>query len=97
MESSPQIKYLQKPKIKGEKLPYVKNINEIYVNLFEFTMTKSITLYQYPYTVSPEIGEGDYKIRNKIYKHCGIGEKKKGKNLDIFTVNALFLEILYML
>ena len=29
MQSKPKITYLQKPKIKGELLPYVKNINEI--------------------------------------------------------------------
>ena len=47
-------------------------------------MTKPITLYQYPFKVSPEIEEGDYKIRNKIYKHCGIGKKKERKKLSYF-------------
>ena len=84
MESKPKITYLQKPKIKGEQLPYVKDINEIYTNLFEFKMTKPITLYQYPFKVTPEIEEGDYKIRNKLYKHCGIGEKKERKRLRYF-------------
>ena len=84
MESTTKISYLQNPKIKGEKLPYIKNINEIYVNLFEFKMTKPITLYQYPFTVSPEIGEGDFKIRNQIYKHCGIGKKEERKKLRYY-------------
>ena len=47
-------------------------------------MTKPIKLYQYPFKVDPEIEEGDYQIRNKIYNYCGIGEKKKRKKLKDF-------------
>ena len=82
MESS--IQYLKKPKIKGDSLPYKQGISDIYVNLFEFKMTKPIKIYQYPFTVNPEIGEGDYKIRNKLFKDCGIGKKKEKKKIKDF-------------
>ena len=82
MESS--IQYLKKPKINGDSLPYKQKISDIYVNLFEFKMSKPIKLYQYPFTVKPEIGEGDYKIRNKLFKYCGIGKKKEKKKIKDF-------------
>jgi len=84
MESTPAIQYLTKPNIKGDSLSYKQKISDIYVNLFEFKMTKSIKLYQYPFTVKPEIGEGDYKIRNKLFKYCGIGKKKEKKKIKDF-------------
>ena len=65
MESTTPIQYLTKPNIKGDSLPYKQKTCQLYVNLFKFEMTKDIKLYQYPFTVKPEIGEGDYKIRNK--------------------------------
>ena len=83
MESTPSIQYLPKPNIKKDSLP--KKTCQIYTNLFKFKLTKSITLYQYPFTVKPEIGEGDYTIRNKLFKYCGIGKKKEKKKLkDIY-------------
>ena len=84
MESTSSIQYLTKPNIKGDSLSYKQKISDIYVNLFEFKMTKSIKLYQYPFTVKPEIGEEDYKIRNKLFKYCGIGKKKEKKKIKDF-------------
>ena len=85
MESTNQVQYLTKPNIKGDSLPYKQKTCQLYVNLFKFEMTKEIKLYQYPFTVQPEIGEGDYKIRNKLFKYCGIGKKeKKIKLKDIY-------------
>jgi aubergine-like protein len=75
MESKP-IQYVTKPKIKGDKLPYVYNDKEIYVNLFQILIKKPLQLYQYPYQISPEVDANDFRIRNKIFKYCGIGEKK---------------------
>ena len=75
MESKP-IQYVTKPKIKGDKLPYVYNDKEIYVNLFQIIIKKPLQLYQYPYQISPEVDASDFRIRNKIFKYCGIGEKK---------------------
>ena len=78
MESKP-IEYLTKPNIKGDKLPYVNNNKEIYVNLFKILIKKPLKLYQYPYSVTPEIEAGDFRIRNKLFKYCGTGEKKDRK------------------
>ena len=86
MESKP-IQYLTKPKIKGESLPYLdknKGIKDIYVNLFKIIIKKPLTLFQYPYSVSPEIESGDLRIRSKIFKYCGVGEKKNRKKLRDF-------------
>ena len=68
MESKP-IAYLTKPNIKGDKLPYVNNNKEIYVNLFKILIKKPLKLYQYPYSVTPEIEAGDFRIRNKLFKY----------------------------
>ena len=73
MESIPKIQYLKKPHIKGDSLPYLKKDNkskDVYVNLFKINITKPLKLYQYPFSTVPEIGEGDYKIRNKIFRKC---------------------------
>ena len=84
MESAP-VQYLTKPKIKGDNLPYVNQNKEIYVNLFKIIIKKPLTLFQYPYSVSPEIEAGDLRIRNKLFKYCGIGEKKDRKKLrDVY-------------
>ena len=77
MES--KIQYLTKPKIKGDQLPYVNTNKEIYVNLFKILIKKPLKLYQYPYSVKPEIDASDLRIRKKLFKYCGIGEKKLRK------------------
>ena len=77
MES--KIQYLTKPKIKGDQLPYVNTDKEIYVNLFKILIKKPLKLYQYPYSVKPEIDASDLRIRKKLFKYCGIGEKKDRK------------------
>ena len=68
MEARPTLSYLSKPKIETEKLPYVSNSKEVYVNLFKINITKEIKLYQYPYSVKPNIEAGDLVIRNKIFR-----------------------------
>ena len=79
------IHYLSKPNIKGDKLPYVNTNKEIYVNLFKIIIKKPLKLYQYPYSVSPEIETGDFRIRNKLFKYCGMKEKdKRIKPKDIY-------------
>ena len=73
MESIPEIQYLKKPHIKGDSLPYLKKGNkskDVYVNLYKINITKPLKLYQYPFSTVPEIGEGDYKIRNKIFRRA---------------------------
>ena len=79
------IQYLKKPNLKGDNLPYVNANREIYVNLFKITIKKPLTLYQYPYSVTPEIESGDFRIRNKLFKYCGMGEgKDRKKPKDIY-------------
>ena len=80
MESNP-IQYVPKPNLKGDKLPYVYNDKEIYVNLFKIVIKKPLKLYQYPYAISPEVDASDFRIRNKIFKYCSMGEKGDKKKL----------------
>jgi len=76
---STPIQYLTKPKIKGDNLKYVRNNKEIYVNLFQIIIKKPLKLFQYPYSISPEVDASDLRIRNKLFKYCSIGEKKDKK------------------
>ena len=85
MKSS--IQYLPKPKIKPSNLPYLEEPKpkEIYVNLFQININKPLHLHIYPFTVTPEIGEDDFKIRNKLFRFCSTGEKDNKKRLrDIY-------------
>ena len=81
---STPIQYLTKPKIKGDNLKYVRNNKEIYVNLFQIIIKKPLKLFQYPYSISPEVDASDLRIRNKLFKYCSIGEKKDKKKLRDF-------------
>ena len=68
MKSIEEIDFLTKPTIDPEKLSYVLNSKKVYVNLFEIKMNKKLTLFKYPYTVSPSIGAADTIIRDKLFK-----------------------------
>ena len=81
---STPIQYLTKPKIKADNLEYVRNNKEIYVNLFQIIIKKPLKLFQYPYSISPEVDASDLRIRNKLFKYCSIGEKKDKKKLRDF-------------
>ena len=65
-------------------MTYVNNNKDIYVNLFKIIIKKPLKLYQYPYSVSPEIDASDLRIRNKLFKYCSAGEKKDKKKLKDF-------------
>ena len=69
MKSSQEISFLTKPKINAKELEYVLNSKKVYANLFEIKLKKTLTLYQYPYTVNPPIGAADTLIREKLFKH----------------------------
>jgi aubergine-like protein len=85
MEDASEIKYQAKPTIKRDKLPYLKpGEKEIYVNLFKIKINKPLKLFQYPYSVSPDIDAADLRIRNKLFKYAGIGTKKDRKRLKDF-------------
>ena len=68
MKSEKEIDFLEKPKIDVKKLAYVLNNKKVYVNLFEIILNKKLTLFQYPYTVTPKIGDADTLIRDKLFK-----------------------------
>ena len=68
MKSNKDIAFITKPKINTKELAYVLNSKKVYANLFEITMNKSATLYQYPYKVDPPIGDTDVLIRDKLFK-----------------------------
>ena len=68
MESD--ITFLPKPKLDPSHLKYISTKKKVYANLYEITLTKDIVLYQYPFTVSPEIESGDSRIRQIIFKGC---------------------------
>jgi aubergine-like protein len=66
-------------------LTYLKTgEKDIYVNLFKINIKKPLKLFQYPYSVSPEIDAADLRIRNKLFRYAGIGEKKDRKRLKDF-------------
>ena len=70
------INFLTKPKIKTDKLSYVLNTKKVYANLFEIKIKKELKLYQYPFTVTPQIDSGDIRMREKLFKACNKKLKK---------------------
>ena len=77
------IRYLPKPEIKPDNLKYLAQTEpkEIYVNLFQININKPLHLHIYHFTVTPEIGEDDFRIRNKLFRFCSTGEKDNKKAL----------------
>ena len=45
------------------------NSKEVYANLYEINIKKELSLYQYPFTVTPPIGNADTRIREKLFKY----------------------------
>ena len=67
VEKETQLTVLGNPKL-SNKLSYITNTKDVYVNLFKITLKKNVTLYEYPFTISPEIDDTNEKLRNKIFK-----------------------------
>ena len=66
-----KIHFLPKPNINLNNLNYLeKGQKDVYANLFEIKINKKLMLYQYPFSVFPDIGEGDYRIRSMLFKAC---------------------------
>ena len=56
---------------------YLENdYKDVYANLFEIKIKNPLKLYQYPFSVFPDVGEGDFRIRNKLFKSCSKNLKK---------------------
>ena len=67
MESD--IDFVKKPKINAKELNYIMNSKDVYANLYEIKIKKELKLYQYPFTVTPPIGNADIRIREKLFKY----------------------------
>ena len=68
METEKIINFLPKPNINYDKASIWNNKKKVYANLFEIKLTKEIKPYQYLYKVTPEIEDGDTRIREKLFK-----------------------------
>ena len=67
-----KICFLPNPKLKTKELDYLrKDTKDVYTNLFEIKLQKDLRLFQYPLYIFPDVGEGDIRIRNKLFKACG--------------------------
>ena len=67
MESK-SINFLPKQEINAQNLNYIMNTKDVYANLYEIKIKKELKLYQYPYKVSPPIGDTDIRIKEKLFK-----------------------------
>ena len=76
MDPKTDIAFLENPKINMNKIDYIMNKKSVYANLFEINITKELKMYQYPYSVTPEIPAGDIRIRQELYK-AGCKQLKK--------------------
>ena len=66
-----KITFLPDPKLNPRKLEYLReDTKDVYANLFEIKLNTNLELYQYPFSVFPDVGEGDFRIRNKLFKAC---------------------------
>ena len=62
-----QIAVLKNPKLPNN-LSYITNTKDVYVNLFKITLKKNLTLYEYPFKITPEIDKANELLKNKIFK-----------------------------
>ena len=70
--------FYQNQSIDISKLNYIKKPKKkVYANLYEIILNKPLKLYQYPYSVVPEIEGGDIRIRDKLFKACSKKLKEK--------------------
>ena len=70
MDPKTDIHFLPKPIIDIKEFDYIENTKDVYANLFEINLKEKLKMYQYPFSVSPEIQSGDTRIRQKLYKAC---------------------------
>ena len=71
MENLKTINFLEKPKINANSLNYIQNSKDVYANLYEIKISKELKLFQYPFHVTPQINEADFRIRDKLFKAAG--------------------------
>ena len=68
MESISPITFLSKPIINPKNLKYIEQSKSVYANLYQIKLSKELTVYQYPFSVSPNIAPGDSRIRSILFK-----------------------------
>ena len=66
--SPSNIIFLSKPELDLQKMNYLTEKKELYVNLFEFRTTKEIKLYKYPIIIRPEIDVNASKLMQTVLK-----------------------------
>jgi len=66
-EEKNQIAVLGNPNLPNN-LSYITNTKDVYVNLFKITLKKNLTLYEYPFKITPEIDKANELLKNKIFK-----------------------------
>ena len=70
MESITPITFLSKPSIDIKKMKYIEQSKNVYANLYQIKLSKELSVFQYPYSVSPNIAPGDSRIRSFLFKSC---------------------------
>jgi len=70
MESITPITFLSKPSIDLKKMKYIEQSKNVYANLYQIKLSKELSVFQYPYSVSPNIAPGDSRIRSFLFKSC---------------------------
>ena len=70
MESITPNTFLSKPSIDLKKMKYIEQSKNVYANLYQIKLSKELSVFQYPYSVSPNIAPGDSRIRSFLFKSC---------------------------
>ena len=89
MESISQINFLSKPNIDPKNLKYIDQSKKVYANLYQIKLSKELTVYQYPYSVKPNIAPGDSRIRSILFKSCN-NELKKTYGECLISGDSLY-------
>ena len=86
MEDIPkEIQFLKKPEINYEKLNYIIDKKEIYINVFEFMTKGDLKLYKYPFIIKPEIDINAYKLLQTVLNHI---YKELRPIYGVFTISG---------
>lgn len=51
-------------------MKYIEQSKNVYANLYQIKLSKELSVFQYPYSVSPNIAPGDSRIRSFLFKSC---------------------------
>ena len=88
MEDQPSpsgIVFLEKPEINLGKMNYILDKKELYVNLFEFNLTKELKLYKYPIIIRPEIDPNATRLMQTVLNRVYPNIREK---YGVFTISG---------